>query len=131
MTNNPESLAEDDPRILQVSREYLAELEAGRSPDRQTYLDRYPELADVLSEYLEGIQLAQSLRLPAAVPSPEHTASPLGDFQIVREVGRGGMGVVYEASQLSLGRYREKLPALRHEAHLHLALFSQYYSYGQ
>lgn len=104
MTDNPESVVEDDPRILQISREYLAELEAGRSPNRQTYLDRYPELADVLSEYLEGIQLAQSLRLPTADPAPEHTASPLGDFQIVREVGRGGMGVVYEAIQLSLGR---------------------------
>ncbi|MES2793104.1 MAG: serine/threonine-protein kinase [Planctomycetota bacterium] len=105
MNQNPDSLAEDDPRILQISREYLAELEAGRAPNRQVYLERYPELAEVLSEYLDGIQLAQTLR-PMAVPqSPEHTtASPLGDFQIVREIGRGGMGIVYEAIQLSLGR---------------------------
>jgi serine/threonine protein kinase len=101
-----DDLPDDDPRILQASREYLAELEAGRTPDRGAYQSRFPDLAEALSECFDGIDLAQSLRplSTAATYAPEFTASPLGDFQIVREIGRGGMGVVYEAVQLSLGR---------------------------
>jgi serine/threonine protein kinase len=95
---------DDDPRLVTAAREYLAELEIGRVPDRQAYLARYPELAIELAECLEGMELAHALRPASAVPTPESQATPLGDFQIVREIGRGGMGVVYEAMQLSLGR---------------------------
>jgi serine/threonine protein kinase len=104
--NRDELLAdvEDDPRVLQASREYLAELEAGRKPDRAAILSRYPDLTETLSECFDGIDLAQSLRPPVMASQSELTASPIGDFQIIREIGRGGMGIVYEAVQLSLGR---------------------------
>lgn len=104
MTAVPDEIQDDDPRLLQVSREYLADLEAGRVPDRQTYLARFPELSEVLSECLDGIDLAQSLRSAPPPVSQEFSGSPLGDFQILREIGRGGMGIIYEAMQLSLGR---------------------------
>jgi serine/threonine protein kinase len=106
VTPTPDDLA-DDPRVLAAAREYLADLEAGRTPDRQAYLGRHPELADALAECLDGIDLAHAAGVamrPAAPPLAEFPAEPLGDFRIVREVGRGGMGVVYEAVQLSLGR---------------------------
>jgi hypothetical protein len=92
---------EDDPRVLAAAREYLAELEAGRRPDPAHYGDRHPELAGAIAECLAGIDLAHMLRGPE---SPEALRQPLGDFQIVGEIARGGMGVVYEAIQLSLGR---------------------------
>lgn len=101
--NRSDDLSEDDPRMLQAAREYLAELEAGRQPDRKNYLQRYPDLAVALEDCFDGIDMAQSLR-PTPPPTHEIPTEPLGDFKILREIGRGGMGVVYEALQLSLGR---------------------------
>jgi hypothetical protein len=100
----------DDPRVLELARQYLADLEAGRTPDRRTYEGRHPDLAAAVAECLDGVELAHAAGRamrppsPAAVAAPEHPTEPLGDFRIVREIGRGGMGVVYEAVQLSLGR---------------------------
>jgi serine/threonine protein kinase len=106
---------EDDPRLLEAAQAYLAELEAGRRPERQEFVARFPDLADQLAPCLDAIDLvhavpvsgssvrrhspADSLRADDSIP-----AEPLGDFRLVREIGRGGMGVVYEAVQLSLGR---------------------------
>jgi serine/threonine protein kinase len=69
-------------------------------------VDRYPDLADEIKEVfpaLAGIeQVEEDLQAPAEkqVPPPKQ----IGDFRILREIGRGGMGVVYEAEQVSLGR---------------------------
>ena len=96
-------------------QEYLRELESGRRPDRRHWLDRYPDLAEALNQCLDGLELVHQAA-PLASPLSGHaprlrrmqtnllSANPLGDFQIVREIGRGGMGIVYEAVQLSLGR---------------------------
>ncbi len=102
-------MIDDDPRVLSVAREYLAELEAGRTPARGGYESRHPELRDEVAECLDGVELAHAAGIafrpqPPAPPPPDMSPEPLGDFRIVREIGRGGMGVVYEAVQLSLGR---------------------------
>ncbi len=94
----------DDPRLLIVAREYLTALEAGRSPDRDRYRTQHPDLAEVLDDCLDGIELAHGVGRVYRAPVQETLGEPLGDFRIVREIGRGGMGVVYEAHQLSLGR---------------------------
>jgi serine/threonine protein kinase len=105
----------DDPRLLQAVQEYLEEIEAGRRPNRQDLLRRYPGLAEPLARCLDGLDLVHNAAtrekaplsgsgVRSARPADPLPANPLGDFQIVREIGRGGMGIVYEAMQLSLGR---------------------------
>jgi serine/threonine protein kinase len=101
----------DDPRVTQALEEYLAELEAGKKPDRQQLQARYPDIAEALAECLAGLDFVQAATPELEQPDADRSASgaigpegPLGDFRIVREIGRGGMGVVYEAVQISLGR---------------------------
>jgi serine/threonine protein kinase len=80
----------------------------GEQPALEEYVRRYPQYADVIRNLVASLQFlhlagadSEGLVSAAAAVQPE---GPLGDFRIVREVGRGGMGVVYEAVQISLGR---------------------------
>jgi eukaryotic-like serine/threonine-protein kinase len=99
-------------RLLGILENYLDGLEQGDPPGPEEFVARYPEMAPVLSEYVEELNqlhalgaLVQPGQARSAAgqqsPSPERQ---LGDFRIIREVGRGGMGIVYEAEQISLGR---------------------------
>ncbi len=103
-----------DPRLVAAMEYYLSELEAGRPPDRNQFLARFPEIAGELAGQLEGIDflhgIAPHANLQGTSPKGDHEQAriprraTLGDFRLIRQIGQGGMGVVYEAEQLSLGR---------------------------
>ncbi len=106
----------EDPRIVEVVHEYLTRLERGEVPDRTAFIQRYPDLAAIVEQCLEGLEMvhtglkeqrgkpADGSPEAASLGQPELVPESLGDFRIVREIARGGMGVVYEAVQLSLAR---------------------------
>jgi len=108
MTESMESL------LSAAADDFTQRLNRGEQPDIEEYAVRYPQIAAVLRQVLPALQL---LRIPTPADSggksrvwgddAEENIQPagtLGDFRILREVGRGGMGIVYEAEQISLGR---------------------------
>src|SRR5260370_30977818 len=97
-----ESMSSEDreQRLDEVLAAYLKAVEAGHAADRGEWLARHPQFAAELGEFFADQN--QFERFAAVLRRT--LDAPLGDFRILREVGRGGMGVVYEAEQMSLGR---------------------------
>jgi tetratricopeptide (TPR) repeat protein len=92
--------------VAQAADEFLEQLARGEVPDVADYVRRYPEVGGVLPQVLPALQWLQALT-PAdqgLVPVAKDPVEALGEFRLVREIGRGGMGIVYEAEQLSLSR---------------------------
>jgi WD40 repeat protein len=119
---------EREQRIDEVLGAYLEALGEGRAPDRQELLSRYPDLADELCEFFrdhdhlfrctEPLRSAAQAALTraiaeeitvaysedAAASEPRFQVRRLGDYELVDELGRGGMGIVYKARQVGLDR---------------------------
>jgi eukaryotic-like serine/threonine-protein kinase len=107
-----EEKASVDSLVAQIADDFLNRLGRGEQPAISEYVRRYPDVADVIPQVLSFLrvikeapsqknQTAERLAAPEGGP---FVNGCLGDYRIVREVGRGAMGIVYEAEQISLGR---------------------------
>src|SRR5262245_24599584 len=98
-------------RLDRLAEEFADRFRRGERPSLREYTDRYPELADEIRELFPALVQVEQVEeicqdrdeaewARAMVPP----LSQVGDYRILREIGHGGMGVVYEAEQVSLGR---------------------------
>lgn len=94
--------------LAELLDKYLESLERGTPIAPEQLAAERPELADEFLALAEGLgtlhQVTQSLQDGQFAAPPMEKSRKLGDFELGPEIGRGGMGVVYEARQLSLNR---------------------------
>jgi serine/threonine-protein kinase len=89
-----------DAGFATLVEDLTARLQAGEAVDLEACLREHPEHAERLGPLLPALRF---LAVPAGAESGRDRPT-LGDFRILREIGRGGMGIVYEAEQRSLNR---------------------------
>ena len=106
------SVSAGSTELARILDAYLAALESGSAPDKAELLAAHPERADQLEACLASLEFIGAVVTrrspdgldPIDVEALEAIRMRIGDFRLIREIGRGGMGVVYEAEQLSLSR---------------------------
>jgi len=126
MSSGGEEVPSEDS-LNRILLDYVEAIERGGNPNRSELLHRYPEFADEMACFFatrdQLDRLAAPLREGASMISPAYDDGEMtiprssqtarfplsdvgrvGDFRLLREVGRGGMGIVYEAEQVSLRR---------------------------
>jgi tRNA A-37 threonylcarbamoyl transferase component Bud32 len=122
--NPPSHDSTADRRLEEILHAYLQAVDAGQAPDRDALLRQHPDLASELAAFFAsqeevaqlagGMAAAEAPARPVDAPTLAQGETPMpapgtqlryfGDYELVEEIARGGMGVVYKARQVSLNR---------------------------
>jgi serine/threonine protein kinase/WD40 repeat protein/tetratricopeptide (TPR) repeat protein len=111
----PSSDSSRDALLERLAEEFVERHRRGERPALAEYADRHPELAAEIRDLFPALVQIEHLKplagdltgafVPESCPEDSPAPERLGEYRILREVGHGGMGVVYEAEQETLGRH--------------------------